>query len=113
MPAAEDWVVVYCAEGELPQVGERVHVEKEGDDFYLVVGIRRLRAMHAIDENQEPVDKSHVRGIVRGLQTIPPVPGAYPDDMTAEEIIELDGQRYAVFVVLVPDADGTESTPPE
>lgn len=68
MPETDEWVIVDCCKGELPPVGEHVHIEHRVEEVHLVGETCRLRAVSLVDENQEDIDLAHINGTVVGFE---------------------------------------------
>ncbi len=111
MPETEEWVIVDCRKGELPRIGEHVHIEHQGGEVHLVGETCRLRAISMIDENQADIDMTYINGTVGGFEELRPTLGSYPDHMTEQQVIEATGKRHAVCIYL-PAAEGRQTATP-
>ena len=90
--------MVLCSKGELPRVGEQVHVEQQDGEVYLVGETCRLKACNKIDEYQDDIDMTYIHGTVHRLEDMYPTPGSYPDRMTEQQIIEMHGETHLVWI---------------
>ncbi len=112
MPDTES-IIVNCARGELPAIGERVHAEQGPDNEHGVTWVlatvdRHLPATGMIDESHDDVDMSYISGAVDRIEEMHPIPQAFPNEEAMLRHASECGPSFAVWVLLDaphPDAE--------